>query len=393
MLLVLPYFLAATAGAAIMGIAVWARARAAQRGYSELRPGDPIPGHALPIQSLAELRRFRAVMDACEDPIYMVDRETLLFIDATAGALRQTGLRYDQLLKLGPKDLLREKSEDLIRSYDELIAAAPEVMRKEADGRYPDGRQSYIELHRHAMRLDGRWTIVSISRDITERKLAEIAAQRFARMFAALSDTNEAIMRAATPQDLYQRVCDAAVRDGKLLGASVCVLDENSAVAHIVAAAGVSAGDLLDARLPIDESTPQGRGLIGSAFRSQQPCISNDYVNDERTSHWHAQARPAGIAAGAALPLIQRGRTIGVLLLLSGERQAFDDEIVKLLLHMGRNVAFALDNYRARGGARGGGGAIAQHPGAPHSRHTRRQRRSVGTGCGDARNVGLAALR
>jgi PAS domain S-box-containing protein len=345
MLLLMPYFLAAAAGAAIMGIAAWARARARQRGYAALRPGDPISTAALPKQSFAELRRFRAVMDACEDPIYMVDRETLLFIDATAGALRQTGLRYEQLMKLGPKDLLREKREDLIRSYDELIAAAPEVMRKESAGRYPDGRQSYVELHRHAMRLDGRWTIVSISRDITERKLAEIAAQRFTRMFAALSDTNEAIMRAATPEDLYQRVCDAAVRDGKLLGASVCVLDEKTAVAHIVAAAGVSAGALLDARLPIDESTPQGRGLIGSAFRSQQPCISNDYVNDERTSHWHEQAGRAGIAAGAALPLIQRGRTIGVLLLLSSEKQAFDDEIVKLLQHMGRNVAFALDNY------------------------------------------------
>ena len=128
MLLVLPYFLAATAGAAIMGIAVWARARAAQRAYGELRPGNPIPGHALPIQSLAELRRFRAVMDACEDPIYMVDRETLLFIDATAGALRQTGLRYDQLLKLGPQDLLMEKRENLIAKYDELISSAPEVV-------------------------------------------------------------------------------------------------------------------------------------------------------------------------------------------------------------------------------------------------------------------------
>src|SRR5271167_4784398 len=211
MLLVLPYVLAAAAGAAITGIAIWAHARAGQRGNPEVAQGDA-RGPAPPKQSLLELRRFRAAMDACEDPIYMVDRETLLFIDATAGALRQTGLTYGQLMKLGPKDLLREKRENLIRSYDELIAAAPEVMRTESTGRYPDGRESYIELHRHAMRLDGRWTIVSISRDITERKLAEIAAQRFARMFAALSDTNEAIMRAATPQDLYQRVCDAAVR-------------------------------------------------------------------------------------------------------------------------------------------------------------------------------------
>src|SRR5271169_905412 len=159
MLLVLPYFLAAAAGAAIMGFAVWARARAGRHG-----------GAALPKQTLAELRRFRAAMDACEDPIYMVDRETLLFIDATAGALRQTGLRYEQLMKLGPQDLLREKRENLIAKYDQLIAAAPEVMRTESAGRFRDGRQSYIELHRHAMRLNGRWTIVSISRDITERK-------------------------------------------------------------------------------------------------------------------------------------------------------------------------------------------------------------------------------
>jgi two-component system sensor histidine kinase/response regulator len=333
-LVLLAYFFAAAAGAAILQIAVFARARIKQRNSP-----------AASEQSLAELRLFRAAMDACEDPIYMVDRESLRFIDATAGALRQTGLRRDQLLKLGPLDLLRENREDLVRSYDELIAAAPQRMHGESTGRFKDGRESYIELNRQAMRLDGRWTIVSTSRDITERKLAELAAQRFTRMFAALSDTNEAIMRAATPEDLYQRVCEAAVSGGKLLAASVCVLDEASGVARVVAAAGVSADKMRDVRLPIDGSTPEGRGLAGTAFRSHAPCISNDYVNDERTAHWHSKAEPAGIASGAALPLIQRGRTIGVLLLFSGERQAFDAEIVKLLLHMGRNVAFALDNY------------------------------------------------
>ncbi len=96
-------------------------------------------------------------------------------------------------------------------------------------------------------------------------------------------------------------------------------------------------------------------------------------MNDERTAHWHARAGSAGIAAGAALPLIQRGRTIGVLLLLAGERQAFDEEIVKLLQHMGRNVAFALDNYEREAEREAAEGAIAHHPGAPDARHTRRQ--------------------
>ena len=38
---------------------------------------------------------------------------------------------------------------------------------------------------------------LAIARRPAEKKRAELAAQRVARMFAALSDTNEAIMRVA----------------------------------------------------------------------------------------------------------------------------------------------------------------------------------------------------
>jgi hypothetical protein len=45
----------------------------------------------------------------------------------------------------------------------------------------------------------------------TERQPAQLATQRFARIFAALRATNEAIMRAATRDELFERVCEAAV--------------------------------------------------------------------------------------------------------------------------------------------------------------------------------------
>ena len=57
-------------------------------------------------------------------------------------------------------------------------------------------------------------------------------------------------------------------------------------------------------------------------------------------------ARQAGIAVGAALPLVQYGRTIAILLLHSADKNAFDDEVVQLLMHMARNVVFALDNFK-----------------------------------------------
>jgi PAS domain S-box-containing protein len=176
-------------------------------------------------------------------------------------------------------------------------------------------------------------------------RASRLAAHRVARMFAALSDTNEAIMRVTTPEDLYQRVCEAAVHGGRLLAASLCVPRENSTDAQIIAVAGAGADKLRDVHLSIDASIPEGRSLVGTAFRNQAPCVSHDFLADPRTAPWHAAAAEAGIASAAALPLVQHGRTIGVLLLHSTDKRAFDEEIVQLLMRLGRNVVFALDNF------------------------------------------------
>jgi PAS domain S-box-containing protein len=185
-----------------------------------------------------------------------------------------------------------------------------------------------------------------LSRRGAARTPGHDAPQRLAHMFAALNDINEAIMRVASAEELHQRVCEAAVHGGRLLAASICVPGEHAGDAQIVAAAGVGAEKLRNMRLSIGSGAPEGRGLIATAFRSQEPCISGDFLNDERTTHWHQAASDAGVASGAALPLIQHGRVIGVLLLYSAEKHAFDQEIVQLLIHMGRNVVFALDNFK-----------------------------------------------
>jgi PAS domain S-box-containing protein len=345
MLDLLSYLSAAVGGAAIAGFAVFLRRRAAY-GVRAKPAGDPSGGLGLPKQTLAELQRFRAIVDTCVDSIYMVDRETLKFVDATATASSRTGYSHEELMQMGPIDLLKESREDLIRSYDEAIAAGAQGIRTETTGRLKDGQKTFVELNRQAVRVDGRWIIVTISRDVTARKQAELASQRIARIFAALSDTNEAIMRVSSPEELYQRVCEAAVHGARLKAASICVPSATSTDAKIVAVAGEGADSLRDAQISIDSSTAIGRGLVGTAFRTQAPCISNDFQNDSRTVPWHEAARQAGIAAGAALPLVQNGRTMGILLLHSADRNAFEDEVVRLLTHMGHNVVFALDNFK-----------------------------------------------
>jgi two-component system sensor histidine kinase/response regulator len=145
-----------------------------------------MPG--LPKQTLAELQRFRAVVDSCLDSIYMVDRESLMFVDATATASSRTGYSHEELMKMGPLDLLKENREELIRKYDEAIAASPQGIRSEAIGRLKDGREIFVELNRQAVRIDGRWIIVTISRDVTDRKVAELADARLKRATRGAND-------------------------------------------------------------------------------------------------------------------------------------------------------------------------------------------------------------
>ena len=177
----------------------------------------------------------------------------------------------------------------------------------------------------------------------------QAATQRAGRMYAALSATNEAILRTSTPQALFDRVCQAGVDGGKFSLAAVLLPQGRGTCLEVAAAAGREQGvrQLREAIILSDEARPEGRGLVGTAFRSGEPQVSGDYQQDERTRPWRvvpAQAVDAGSCA--AVPLIQDGRSVGVLLFLAQEKAAFDAGIVILLERLGDNVCFALDNIR-----------------------------------------------
>jgi len=179
----------------------------------------------------------------------------------------------------------------------------------------------------------------------SEKAGAEEQRERLARMFAALSATNEAIMRAKSRIELFDLVCAAAVQGAKFSSTTVALADANSGFLRVVASNGPKANEMRNLKFAISDSVPQGRGLTGSAFRTRQPCISNDFLADERTMPWHDNARRSGVGSSAALPLLNGGRAEGVLIFNSLERGTFTPELVDLLQRLAENVAFALENF------------------------------------------------
>ena len=178
-----------------------------------------------------------------------------------------------------------------------------------------------------------------------EKAKTEEQKERLTRMFAALSATNEAIMRAKSRTELFELVCVAASAGGRFTSTTIALAIPGSEFLDNVAAAGPTAETTRHVRLSINDAYPEGRGLAGTAFRTRRPCISNDYLADQRVSAFHDIVRGDGAKSGAAFPLLIRGQAVGVMIYLSAERDTFTPEFAELLQRLADNVSFALENF------------------------------------------------
>ena len=148
------------------------------------------------------LRRFRVAMDATQDAIFIVDRASMRFVDVNASACRMLELTHEQILAAGPDGVLGTSRRRLADIYDSVIAGHGVPMTIEALRTRQDGKKRWVEISRHAQRSDETWTIVTVARDITERKRAERALRESAQELRLFAD-NVPAMTAAFDAGLH----------------------------------------------------------------------------------------------------------------------------------------------------------------------------------------------
>src|SRR5712664_627000 len=139
-----------------------------------------------------ELRRFRLAMDNSADMIVLIDRATMRFVDVNETACKLLGYSREELLRMGPQDVLPVGREDLERSYDELIAnpaGGVDTFVAGMKSHYvcKDGTHLPFESTRHVLRSEDRTLIAAISRDIRARLAIEEKVSYLAQ-FDALTD-------------------------------------------------------------------------------------------------------------------------------------------------------------------------------------------------------------
>ncbi|HET7763658.1 MAG TPA: EAL domain-containing protein [Burkholderiales bacterium] len=133
------------------------------------------------------LRRFRVAMDNSADMIVLIDRATMRFIDMNNTACRLLGYTREELLQMGPQDVLPTGRADLERIYDEFIANPTHTHGMQSYYRRKDGTAFAFESTRHVLRTGDSYIIAAISRDITPRIEAEEALRSSEERFRSLT--------------------------------------------------------------------------------------------------------------------------------------------------------------------------------------------------------------
>jgi len=171
------------------------------------------------------------------------------------------------------------------------------------------------------------------------------AREQLARMLATLSTTIEAILRATTRKELFEFAAEAAIKGGQFTAAMIWLVEPDKNTLRLMAAGGPAVDLARTFRRKIHHENPEARGLVGTAFQTGRPCVSNDYLADPNNSAFHAIARVTGSHSGAAVPLLSQGRPVGVINMMSPELGTFTSEFVEILERLAANLSFALENF------------------------------------------------
>jgi PAS domain S-box-containing protein len=181
-----------------------------------------------------------------------------------------------------------------------------------------------------------------------EQLRAQDGLRKLNRTLRAMSNSNQAMVRATDETQYLYEVCTIIVKDcGHTMAWVGYARDDADKTVEPIAHAGREQSYLAAAQITWAD-LPRGRGPVGTAIRTGRVSIFNNMLTDARFGPWESEASQRGFASSIALPLISGGRAFGALAIYSDEPTPFSDEEVQLLSELSADLAHGILSIRLR---------------------------------------------
>ena len=202
------------------------------------------------------------------------------------------------------------------------------------------GAQDYLIKGQFDSDALGRAVRHACIRERLEQKLA-----RANRLYAALSQCNQAIVRCTNEEDLLLQVCRIAVNYGNMKMAWIGLTDPLTHKLRVATSFGLGSEYLQDLAIPDQPDCTLADDPTGTAIRENRAVWCHDFIHDPLTCAWHERAASLGWGAMAALPLNRSHAVCGVFNVYLDASSVFDEASQALLLEMSTDISFALTNF------------------------------------------------
>jgi PAS domain S-box-containing protein len=281
--------------------------------------------------------KFRTLFDSAGDAIFIHDLEGN-FLEVNREAIRRLGYSREELLRMRPSDIDAPDYAPLVSRQIEQIRENGHVIFETAHIT-KGGETIPIELSSRVIRYGEERAILSIARDITERKRAEEEIRQRNRELTALNAITVAINQSLELEEVLDAGLKETLAALDVEGGLIYLFDEMEQKFMPVAHRGVSSGIL-------EEITgfEIGQGLSGRAAATGEPIMVSDLSADPRNLSPTAAAE--GWKSFAGVPIRTEGDMLGVMSIIAYEANRFNPEYVDLLRRIGNQVGVAIKNAK-----------------------------------------------
>ncbi len=264
---------------------------------------------------IAREREISGILENMQDVYFRVDLQGH-FLLLSSSAHRLYGYdSHEDMMGACAADLYA-KQEDRAKLLQELSAKGY-VYDYEGAACKKDGSNFWVSINAQYFRDEKGEAkgMEGVVRDISERRAAQTKILKLSRMYAALSECNEAIVRCSNQEELFQSICRSVVEAAATDFAWIGLVNSSSGMVLPVAHFGVGDEYIRDIQISTIAGDPFGEGPTGMAIREDRPYWCRDFVNDPRTEPWHERAKTYGWRSSAVLPLHRKGVAVGALTL------------------------------------------------------------------------------
>ncbi len=160
------------------------------------------------------------------------------------------------------------------------------------------------------------------------------------RVYSALKNINQLIVRIENEYELLEGICNVIVDVG--FKAAVVARIESNLSINITHKAG-ECGDFFESvRASVNGKSEHGGGIAAKAFLERKIILNPDTYTNPHIGYWRKDLLKCGFMSHCAIPIHKDGKIEYILIVFSGEKNAFVDEFLDLLTELTVDIEFAL---------------------------------------------------